>query len=112
MPTIVGRGDDIIEDHDLQEVALDKGIPDQVHPESITEYRHPLRIRILPLQPDEQEHTANQQTGGNRYNFIHLRSLLYTMFCGTRPSEPLHCAHLTFIYPFHPIPHCHLHITD
>src|SRR5580698_3804563 len=64
MPGPVQRHDDIVEDEDLQEIALNKGIPYQVHPKTITEDRHPFGIGKFPLQPDEDEYAQYQDAGG------------------------------------------------
>src|ERR1700735_1910818 len=71
MPMMVDRENDPLKDHDLQKIALNKGIPYQVYPKPLAEYRYPLGIWKKPFQPDKHNCTCNQQTSGNNYNFIH-----------------------------------------
>jgi hypothetical protein len=56
MPAPPHGPDEIVEDEDLEKIALDERIPYQVHPEPIPENRHPPGIRILPLEPDKDEY--------------------------------------------------------
>src|ERR1700754_252184 len=80
MPALIYRRNDIIENKDLQEIALDKSVPDQVYPKSVPEYWHTLFIGKFPLQPDKDKYTQQQDTGSIIYDRLHQIQLIGRAF--------------------------------
>jgi len=57
--------DDVIEDQYFEKIALDNGIPHQIHPKTFPEKGQAFSIRQYPFPGDNEYHPAYQYSGGN-----------------------------------------------
>src|SRR6185437_14691201 len=60
---VLNRIDDILENNDLEDIALNDGVPNQVNPKAVPEKRKTLSIRRNTLPVDDKYHPANEDCG-------------------------------------------------